>query len=86
MQIAGKTYLLHVHFLASPDCTGSGASDSTPVTCDGPDGLTGEPAGLTPDGDVIVTARVEVSGRCYDVTEIADIWPPTAECTPIPTE
>ncbi|MDH3464074.1 MAG: hypothetical protein OEM32_10670 [Acidimicrobiia bacterium] len=70
-----KTYRLDLHFLGSPECT-VGA-------CAGPDELIGEVAGITTEGNRIVSSSIEVSRECYHLIKTTDPWPSFPECMAI---
>jgi len=75
VRLKEKTYRLDIDFLGSPGCVAG--------VCDGPDGLIGEVIGITFDGNLIVSSRVEVSRECYDLIKTTDPWPSFPECTAI---
>ena len=78
LRLISPTYTLEVRYLGGEDCIPpSGASGS----CPGPDGLVGEVAGITHDGQLLVGALVEVTGECFRLIEVGDAWPTFPECS-----
>jgi len=76
IRLAEKTYRLDLDFLGSSQCAHG-------VPCHGPDELVGEVVGIKFDGNLIVSARIEVSRECYHLIKSTDAWPSVPECVAI---
>jgi len=80
LRVISPSYSLEVRYLGGDDCIPPSGTSGL-GSCQGPDGLVGEAAGITPGGQVLAGAVVEVTGECFRLIEVGDEWPSFPECS-----